>query len=82
MSRRRVALASARAVAPRPWLWPVAASTVIATARRGWWRRPPFAPLPTADFVAFRMLTQYGDAEAVPPTDDVVRYLEWCRDRR
>jgi len=82
MSRLRVGLASARAVAPHPSLWPVAVSTIASTARRGWWRRPPFVPVPSADYVAFRMLTHYGDAEAVPAADDVVRYLEWCRERR
>jgi hypothetical protein len=60
----------------------VAAATAVATARRGWWRRPPFLPLPSPDYVAFRMLTQYGDGGAVPPRDDVLRYLEWCRNRR
>jgi hypothetical protein len=82
MSRTQVAVAAGRAVAPRPTLWPAAVATVMATARRGWWRRPPFVPVPSADYVAFRMLTQYGDPDAVPPADDVVRYLEWSRDRR
>ena len=41
-------------------------------ARRGWWRRPPFLPLPSADYVRFRLLTQYGDDDATPTADDVV----------
>ena len=36
---------------------------------------PPFLPLPSADYVRFRMQTQYGDAAAVPTADDVVAYL-------
>jgi hypothetical protein len=46
--------------------------------RRGWWRRPPFLPLPATDYVRWRMHTAYGDADAVPPADDVVRYARWA----
>jgi hypothetical protein len=46
---------------------------------RDWWRRPPFLPLPPREYVRWRMHTAYGDAEAVPPADDVVRYARWVR---
>jgi hypothetical protein len=67
------------AVLRHPALWPTAARQLHRTARRGWWRRPPFLPLPSTDYVQFRLLTQYGDA-ANPTHDDVVSYLRWCRD--
>lgn len=67
------------AVLRHPPLWPTAARQLRRTARRGWWRRPPFLPLPSTDFVQFRLLTQYGDA-ATPTHGDVVSYLRWCRD--
>lgn len=76
----RLLLVSARAVLPRPRLWWPAVRLVLRTARAGWWRRPPFLPLPSREYVRFRMLTNYGDAGAVPTTDDVVHYLAWCRD--
>ena len=46
--------------------------------RRGWWRRPPFLPLPAVDYVRWRMLTAYGDGNVVPPMEDVVRYARWA----
>ena len=44
-----------------------------------WWRTPPFLPVPARGYLQFRLLTQYGSASAVPSTDDLVSYLEWCR---
>ena len=49
---------------------------------RGWWRRPPFLPVPPRDYVRWRMHTAYGDDHAVPPVEDVVRYARWVGDRR
>lgn len=44
---------------------------------RGWYRRPPFLPLPSREYVRWRMLTAYGDPAAVPPAEDLVRYARW-----
>ncbi|HSJ63425.1 MAG TPA: hypothetical protein VK922_05895 [Gemmatimonadaceae bacterium] len=49
---------------------------------RDWWRRPPFLPLPPREYVRWRMHTAYGDPDAVPPVDDVVRYARWVRKSR
>jgi hypothetical protein len=46
--------------------------------RRSWWRRFPFLPLPARDYVRWRMHTAYGDHDAVPPADDLVRYARWA----
>lgn len=46
--------------------------------RRGWYRRFPFLPLPSREYVRWRMHTAYGRDEAVPPVDDVVRYARWA----
>ena len=46
--------------------------------RRGWWRTPPFVPLPARDYVRWRMLTAYGDEDHVPPANDVIRYARWA----
>lgn len=73
-------VAVARAVAPRPRLWPTAIRLMVRTAQRGWWRRPPFLPVPTPEYVRFRMLTNDGDGAAVPTSQDIVRYVTWCRD--
>ena len=34
---------------------------------RRWWRRWPFLPLPPREYLRWRMLTAYGDQDAVPP---------------
>src|SRR5207249_10950473 len=41
---------------------------------RDWYRRPPFLPLPPRDYVRWRMFTAYGDEDAVPPLEDVLRF--------
>lgn len=45
---------------------------------RGWYRRLPFLPLPAREYLRWRMYTAYGDAQIVPPADDVVRYARWA----
>jgi hypothetical protein len=70
------------AVLVRPGLWWVAVRQLFRLARRGWWRRWPLLPLPDADYLAFRLTTQYGDPDHVPEARDVITYLEWCRANR
>jgi hypothetical protein len=72
----RVALAVLR----RPTLWPTAVRVSRRTATRGWWRRAPFLPVPSGDYLRFRMITQYGDADRQPEAADVLAYLAWCRE--
>jgi hypothetical protein len=48
-------------------------------ARPGWWRRPPYLPLPDPDYVRFRIQTAYGN-HGTPAGDDLVAYLNWCRE--
>jgi tRNA-dihydrouridine synthase len=74
----------ARALMLRPWLWWAAAGAVRRLARRGWWRRPPFLPLPGAAYWHFRLVTVFGGTgtdEALSAAD-VVTYLQWCRRSR
>jgi hypothetical protein len=44
---------------------------------RRWFIRPPFLPLPSAEYTRWRMYTAYGDERAVPPVADVIRYARW-----
>jgi hypothetical protein len=46
--------------------------------RRGWITRFPFLPLPSWEYVQWRMLTAYGDAAIVPPAQDLIRYARWA----
>src|SRR2546426_1064823 len=47
---------------------------------RGWYRHPPFLPLPPREYIRWRMFTAYGDEAAVPPLEDVVRFARWRRE--
>ncbi|MEW6476391.1 MAG: hypothetical protein AB1679_29365 [Actinomycetota bacterium] len=67
------------AVLRRPRLWPTALRQAFRLARPGWWRRPPFLPLPDGDYVRFRMQTAYGSTGS-PDPEDLVAYLNWCRE--
>jgi hypothetical protein len=48
---------------------------------RRWWRKLPFLPLPAREYVRWRMYTAYGDADVIPPAEDVVRYARWAAAR-
>jgi hypothetical protein len=45
---------------------------------RRWARRFPFLPIPSREYVRWRMHTAYGSYDAVPPAGDVVRYARWA----
>ena len=49
---------------------------------RAWYRRFPFLPLPPREYVRWRMHTAYGDHDAVPPAEDVIRYARWVGRQR
>ena len=68
-----------RALITRPGLWPTAFRQVRRFAPAGWWRRPPFLPVPDSDLIAFRSTTQYGEPDRIPDADDLVTWLTWCR---
>ncbi len=68
-----------RVLLRRPWLVPAALGMAWATRRRNWYRRPPFLPIPSAQYVRWRLETAYGDAGIRPPTDEIARYLAWSR---
>ena len=61
---------------------PRTASALVRVAwrfrRRGWWHRFPFLPLPARDYLRWRMHTAYGDYDAVPPAEDVIRFARWA----
>jgi hypothetical protein len=72
----------------RPALWGTAVGAVRRMAKRGWWRRAPFLPLPGEAYWQFRLETAYGgdgscDGSGDGPTrEDVVAYLRWCQRSR
>jgi hypothetical protein len=80
----RDAAVVARAVLPHPGLWGTSLGAVRRMARRGWWHRAPFVPLPGEAYWRFRLVTAYGgngeDAALTP--SDVVAFLRWCKRSR
>ena len=86
VSRRwsRDAGAVLRAVGPQPGLWWTSAGALRRMARRGWWHRAPFLPLPGEAYWRFRLETAYGgdgDTGELSP-GDVVAFLRWCQGSR
>jgi hypothetical protein len=67
-------------VLPHPTLWGTALRQVFVLAGPGWWRRPPFLPLPAPAYLRFRLETAYGGTgDQEPSPSDLVTYLHWCR---
>jgi hypothetical protein len=65
--------------AARPRLAVDLLTAAWAFRRRDWARRPPFLPLPAPEYLRWRMYTAYGDEDAVPPLQDVIRFARWRR---
>ena len=45
---------------------------------RRWYQRFPFLPLPSRTYLRWRLHTAYGDDNAVPSAEDLVRYARWA----
>jgi hypothetical protein len=70
---------AALVVLRHPGLWGIAIVQLLRLAVPGWWHRWPPLPLPDADYLRFRLQTQYGDPEREPDPADLVSYLHWCK---
>ena len=72
------------AVLWHPSLWVTALGAVRRLARRGWWRRTPFLPVPGDAYWHFRLVTAYGGdgGEGDLTQEDVVAFLRWCQRTR
>ncbi len=66
----------------RPRLWPALLSAAWAFRPRGWYRRPPFLPLPSRGYLRWRLETAYGEPDAVPPADEIERFVTWSAEMR
>ncbi|MFP4623432.1 MAG: hypothetical protein ACLFRX_04565 [Gemmatimonadota bacterium] len=45
---------------------------------RGWWKRPPFLPVPPREYLEWRMHTAYGEGGRSPAPVELRRYLRWA----
>jgi hypothetical protein len=72
------------ALIPRALLSPSLSRDLLtalwAFRRRGWWRLPPFLPLPDRTYLRWRMYTAYGDEDAIPSLRDTIRFVRWRRE--
>lgn len=77
--RLRSGVAVLLAVLVRPILWRAAITAYVRLVPSRWWSRPPFVPLPSADYVRFRKEAYYGSETALFAPQDVLKYLQWIR---
>jgi hypothetical protein len=77
MSWVRLSLQLAARAAVRPALAADLLRVAWRFRDRQWYRRFPFLPVPSTKYVRWRMHTAYGDYDAVPPADDIVKYARW-----
>jgi hypothetical protein len=73
----------ARAIAlavRRPLLLPVMVAAAWRFRRRAWWRHAPFLPLPSRQYMAWRLDTAFGASGSLPEREQLERYLRWTRD--
>ena len=50
--------------------------------REGWWRRPPFLPLPAADYWDFRLTTVNGSSSVPLDPEAMVDAATWSLRQR
>ena len=62
----------------RPRLLARLAGAAWCFRRRGWYRRPPFLPLPSTEYMRWRLHTAFGDEQAAPNVADLDSYLKWA----
>jgi hypothetical protein len=72
------------AVLAHPSLWWSGVGAVFRLARRGWWHKAPFLPVPGEAYWHFRLVTAFGGTGegAALSGAEVVAYLQWCRRTR
>jgi hypothetical protein len=66
-----------RQILVRPRTWPLLLGAAWRFRRRDWYRHPPFLPLPSREYMQWRLHTAFGDEKATPTATDLVSYLEW-----
>lgn len=68
-----------RLVLRHPGVLPAAVRLAWRVRRRGWYRRFPFLPLPSAHYLRWRSETAFGEGGGPPSADELRRYLLWAK---
>ncbi len=69
----------ARLLLAHPSLWPAALTVGWRLRRRGWYRRFPFLPLPSARYLRWREETAFGKGNTRPTAEEMREYLLWAK---
>lgn len=62
----------------RPRLLMILLATAWRFRRRDWYRRPPFLPVPPADYMRWRQHTAYGDEPRTTSPGELEAYVRWA----
>jgi hypothetical protein len=66
----------------RPRLLALLIATAWRFRRRGWYRRPPFLPVPPANYMQWRIHTAYGDEARASTSAELEAYIRWAAHMR
>ena len=78
MADTRTVMGIARRALGRPRLLAGMLRAAWRFRARGWWKRPPFLPLPPREYMEWRMHTAYGDEGRTPTVAELERYVRWA----
>jgi hypothetical protein len=74
---RQLLRASLTAIRTEPSAATAITVGAVRFAPKGWWRRPPFLPVPDERYWRFRMETAYGEERARVSPHDVAEAARW-----
>ncbi|MBG02341.1 MAG: hypothetical protein CL470_08735 [Acidimicrobiaceae bacterium] len=67
-------------IAVRPHLWVVAVTQLWHLRKKNWYKSFPFMPIPSKEYLQFRLLTAYGNEDPGEYIEkDLITYLKWSR---
>jgi len=66
-----------RYVLGHPRWAPALARALWRLRRIGWWRRPPYLPIPYAPYWDFRTVTANGNSDKAPTVREVLDAARW-----
>ncbi|MEJ2187334.1 MAG: hypothetical protein P8Z36_15590 [Gemmatimonadota bacterium] len=76
MNQRSLLLGLLARALVRPRLLGVLVRSAWRFRARGWYRRPPFLPVPPLEYLEWRLHTAYGEGRE-PTVREMERYLRW-----
>lgn len=78
----RLVLAMTSLAVTRPSCIPTLLTTAWCFRAHRWYARPPFLPIPSPRYLRWRMDCAYGDPNAAPSREELMRFLLWAERAR